>query len=584
MYSLKRRTTIDGPNMACTTGTTGDRAARMTGFGPHRTLSYAAQLQLAMVGLAAPAVIFAWLGWQVLAQSQYRVERGRIASDIYTSLLEFDLEKASLRKWSYQQALDQVADPGQRDASLMRMRAQITRIADKAERAAQLDLERGKVLDEHAQRLGLLDFLNDVVGKLDRETARLLIQDDSQAWPMAVIDADFDQLRGVPLADALRDALEVEAAALDRERTRADDGLSAARGLFVTAGSFGFVATFIMAVLLARRLRQPLKHLEDGLSAYQEGDFTYRFDRFRDTEFVTLGQQLNAMATEVEAARARGQQNRAELERTVAARTAELRRTLDELAASEGARQKLLADISHELRTPVTVIRGEAQVALRHKAVSPTTYRTALERIVGVTRQMGHLIEDLLVLVRDPKGQPLIAARDIGLSDVIGPVLETAQSLAREREVILHGPDPYCDVTLRADPARLRQVLGCLLDNALRYSHPGGTVRLAVAQESADRLEIQISDQGIGIDPDDLDRVFDRGWRSEGARMHRPDGLGLGLAIARQLTHAQGGVLEIRGGPDGQGVIAVVSLPLAVTDDRPDQEEKEAHGHSADRG
>ena len=265
------------------------------------------------------------------------------------------------------------------------------------------------------------------------------------------------------------------------------------------------------------------------------------------------------MATEVEAARARGQQNRAELERTVAARTAELRRTLDELAASEGARQKLLADISHELRTPVTVIRGEAQVALRHKAASPKTYRTALERIVGVTRQMGHLIEDLLVLVRDPKGQPLIAARDIGLSDVIGPVLETAQSLAREREVILHGPDPYCDVTLRADPARLRQVLGCLLDNALRYSHPGGTVRLAVAQGSADRLEIQISDQGIGIDPDDLDRVFDRGWRSEGARMHRPDGLGLGLAIARQLTHAQGGVLEIRGGPDEQG-----SSPLSA--------------------
>lgn len=556
----------------------------MTGMRSHRTFSYAAQLQLAMVGLAAPAVIFAWLGWQVLAQSQYRVERGRIASDIYTALLVFDLEKAGLRKWSYQQTLDQVADPGQRDVSLTRMRAQISRIADKAELAAQLDRERGKVLEEHDQRLILLAFLNDVVRKLERETGQLMTQDNGQTWPMAVIDADFDQLRGVPLADALRDALAVEAAALDRERARADKSLSAARGLFVSAGGFGFVATLIIAVLLARRLRQPLQHLEHGLRTYRAGDFSYRFDRFRDTEFVTLGQQLNAMATEVELARARGRQNRAELKRTVAARTADLRRTLDELAASEGARQKLLADISHELRTPLTVIRGEAQVALRHRAAGSQAYRTALERIVGVTRQMGHLIEDLLVLVRDPKGQPLIAARNIGLDDVIDPALETAQGLARQREVILHGPDPLPDVTLRADPARLRQVLGCLLDNALRYSHPGGTVRLEVALPDPDRLEIKIADQGIGIVPEELDRVFDRGWRSEGARLHRPDGLGLGLAIAQHLTQAQNGVLEIRGGQNGKGVVAVLGLPLTMTGEDPGQDEEEAHGHTADRG
>lgn len=565
-------------------GIKGDRAARMSGFQSRRTVSYAAQLQFAMVGLAAPAVIFAWLGWQVLAQSQYRVERGRIASDIYTAVLVFDLEKASLRKWSYQKALGQMVDPGQREISLMQMRAQIDRISGKAEQAAQLDRERGKVLDEHDERLELLTFLNEVVGKLDRETARMLTEESGKTWPMAGIDADFDQLRGVPLADALRDALAVEATALDRERDRADASLSAARGLFVSAGGFGFVATLIMALLLARRLRQPLEHLEEGLSAYREGDFSYRFEQFRDTEFVILGQQLNAMATEVEAARARGREYRAELEQTVAARTSELRRTLDELAASEGARKKLLGDISHELRTPVTVIRGEAQVALRQKTARSQTYRTALERIVGVTNQMSHLIEDLLVLVRDPKGQPLVAVRTVGLHEVIAPVLDTAHGLSRQREVTLDGSDALPDIALRADPMRLRQVLGCLLDNALRYSHPGGKVQLAVAQTSADRLEIRISDHGIGIHPDELDRVFDRGWRSDAARMHRPDGLGLGLAIARQLTQAQGGTLDISHGPGGQGITAVLGLPVAGTPDMSTHEETETHGHSADRG
>jgi signal transduction histidine kinase len=101
------------------------------------------------------------------------------------------------------------------------------------------------------------------------------------------------------------------------------------------------------------------------------------------------------MATEVELARTKAAEHRAELERTVDRRTSELRRTLDELSASEGARQTLLADISHELRTPVTVIRGEAQVALRLKSDDSTPYRGALERIVDVSRQMA--LMDLLV-------------------------------------------------------------------------------------------------------------------------------------------------------------------------------------------
>lgn len=529
---------------------------------PYPSRSYAGRLQFALVGLAIPSVVLAWLGWNVLSESRYRVERGRIASDIFTALMVFDLEKTSLRNWSYRRALDQPAEGAERAAILDRMRLQIEGMADKAELAAALDRQRGKALPEHAERLSMLRFLNDVVGKLERETGLLLDDGPVETTQLSEIDAEFDQLRGIALADALKIALSTEAEALDRERDRADQGFSAARSLFLSAGGFGLIATLIMALMLARRLRQPLQELDKGLRAYAQGDFSYRFNSFRDTEFVGLGQQLNAMAIEVELSRTRAAQNRAALEEIVAARTVALQRTLDELAASEGARQKLLADIGHELRTPVTVIRGEAQVALRLKDTRDQPYRAALERIVDVSRQMGHLIEDLLVLVRDPKGQPVVTPRVVRLSDVLRPALDVAQSLAAQRQVTLYSPDPLPEVVLRAAPDRLRQVLVCLLDNALRYSHPGGAVTLRVGVQDADRTVLEITDHGIGIAADDLPRVFDRGWRSTAARHHRPDGLGLGLAIARQLTEAQGGRLAIRPGPGDKGVVATLCLPL----------------------
>lgn len=546
-----------------------------------RTLSYAAQLQLALLGLAIPAVVFAALGWHVLEESKYRVERGRIASDIYSSLVVFDLDKTRLRNWSYRQTLDQGADPQLRIDLLARMRAQIVLVADMADLAAELDRQRGKILPEHAQRRTFLAVLEQGVDKLDRDTGLMSTRRAGSTSQVAAIDAEFGQVAGVTLADALGRAAQDEAAALGRERVRASQSLAAARRLFLSAGGFALVATLAMAILFAHRLRQPLRQLDEGLQAFKDGDFSYRFDTFRDTEFATLGRQLNAMATEVGLARARSVKDRVELEWTVAARTAELRRTVDELAASEGARHKLLADIGHELRTPVTVIRGEAQVALRLKAADAPAYRAALERIVGVSRQMAHLIEDLLVLVRDPSGQPVIAAREMRLAEALLPALETARSIAAQREVALHGPEPLPEVDLRADPDRLRQILVCLIDNALRYSHPGGEVRLTVERHDAGQVTIEIADRGIGVEPGDLGRLFDRGWRSERARRHRPDGLGLGLAIARQLTEAQGGDLVIRQGRGGVGVTARLSLPVAGDVAR---QEGGLHGDSADRG
>lgn len=537
-----------------------------TGGSGHR-ISYVRRLYLSFAALAALAMLLAALGWHILQEAEYRVERGRIASDIYTALNQFSQEKGALRYWSYRRILDQPAPSRERANLIERLRDRVGRIDAKNEQARQLDLARNKPITEFETRAQMISVLREVVAKLDGETSALLPEeperDDDTA--LARIDDEFDQLAGRDLQALLDETLEAEFEVLQRQRDRADEGLLAARSLFIGAGGSGVLASLLLALWLTLRLRQPLRQLETGLQAYGAGNFGYRFDTFRDAEFIRLGQQLNAMASEVLENREREAQFRLQLEDAVALRTVDLRTALDELAASDEERQRLLADIGHELRTPITVIRGEAQVALRGRNAPPEQYRDALGRIIDVTRQMGRLIEDLLVLVREPDGKPTVDPRDIPLGKALEPALAMAGQLAAQHGIsLMSGRTPDAgedDIRVHADPERLQQVLGCMLDNAIRYSRPGGEVRVAVA-ESEDEVTLRISDDGIGIQADDLPHIFTRGWRSDAARDHRPDGLGLGLAIARQLVLAQSGRLEIAPRPDG-GVVATLRLARA---------------------
>jgi two-component system OmpR family sensor kinase len=527
-----------------------DTAHRQTGG---LIKSYAAWLYLSFICLALPAVIFAWLGWQLLLQSQTRVERGRIASDIYTALAEFDLGKAQLRNWSYRRALAQEAAPDERLTLLAQLETQASLIADKTADAARMDQARNKPAEDHANRAALLALLTGVIDKLRRETAT--ITDD-----LAEIDAEFAQWGDIPLAEALLAARADEAALLTLERTRADDALAAARRLFITAGGFGGVATGLLAILLARRLHRPLRQLRAGVQSYQDTGFTYRLGPFLDREFSDLAAQLNAMAAEVQSAREAAKERNAALESQVALRTADLEQALAQLSAAEAARKQLLADMGHELRTPVTVIRGEAQIALRAPDADPARLRAALDRIIGVSRQMADLIEDLLTAVRDGANPKPLMLTDVTLPALLADAITASRSLGAARDISVTLAPAPADISLHSDPDRLRQLLICLLDNAIRYSAPGGQVTVSADHGSTGTI-IAITDQGIGIAAEDLARIWDRGWRAPDARRHRADGLGLGLGIAQQLAADLGASLTLTSAGPGQGTTARLHLP-----------------------
>lgn len=523
--------------------------------------SYVAWLYFSFLCLALPTLVFAWVGWQLLLQSQYRVERGRIASDIYTALAEFDLEKARLRNWSNRRALAEGADPAERLAILAELVARAHVIDEKAAAAMAMDIAFEKPLAEREDRTALRDLLAAVIDKLTIETAPLIngLQPDLQA--LAAIDTELTHLADVPLADVLQEARAAEAARLARERERADQSLQAARRLFITAGMFGGIALLLMALLLARRLSQPLQYLRDGVQAYQDSGFTYRLGTFHDAEFSALAGQLNAMAAEVEQARAAAAERNIALEAKVAARTADLQAAVAQVSAAEAARKQLLADIGHELRTPVTVIRGEAQVALRGKTGDEALLRATLERIIIVTRQMAGLIEDLLTTVREAAPARPLQQQPVALAPLVDRALEAARGIGAQRgvTVVLQGTCP--DLTLTTAPDHLRQVLMCLLDNAVRYSRDGGVVTLR-PRLLGGQVVIAVIDTGIGISAEDMARIWGRSWRAPNARSHRADGLGLGLGIARKMAQDIGAVVSVTSDGAGRGTVASLSVPV----------------------
>ncbi|ODT61182.1 MULTISPECIES: HAMP domain-containing sensor histidine kinase [Paracoccus] len=525
----------------------------------HRT-SYGRRLVQAFAALAALALLLAWLGWHVLQQAEQHVLRGRIASDIFTTLTSFSQDKAQLRNWSYRRILGQPATADRRDGLIDSMTRHLTLF-----QALQDHAPAHPAPPEDQARSRTLTLLRATVAKLDAETQALL--PGAAGGALDRFDREFDRVAVTDIPALLEESLRAEQRALDLERQRADDSLRDARRLFVGASAGGVALSLMLALWLAARLRQPLRRLDAGLRAYARGDFGHRFDGFRDREFVALGHQLNAMAAEVVQNRQREAQFRNQLEAAVRDRTRDLTQALDHLAASEGARQQLMADIGHELRTPVTVIRGEAQVALRDPGPGLDSHRQALGRIVDVTRQMGRLIEDLLVFVRDPAGTPAVRPRAIALGTALSPALENAARLAAPRGIGLQADDAVAATRVLADPDRLSQAVAALLDNALRYSHDGSRITLQVLPDE-DEVALQIRDHGIGIDDRDLPHLFTRGWRGAQARMHRADGLGLGLAIARDLVEMQGGRLSLAAASGG-GTVATLRLPAPDADSGP---------------
>lgn len=219
--------------------------------------------------------------------------------------------------------------------------------------------------------------------------------------------------------------------------------------------------------------------------------------------------------------------------------------------------QSFVANASHELRTPLTLLRASADVALREASKESADLRELLKDVLDETDYTSRLVDDLLLLSRLDSGKLPLTPEQIDALSLLEDIRRQVGRIADDRGIEL--AIDAAPARLRADPARLRQVLLILLDNALRYTPSGGTVTLG-ARPDGHRIRLWVSDTGPGIPAEHVPRLFERFYRADSSHARETGGSGLGLAIAHSLVVAQGGEIGIRSVP-GQGTTVDIRLP-----------------------
>jgi len=237
-----------------------------------------------------------------------------------------------------------------------------------------------------------------------------------------------------------------------------------------------------------------------------------------------------------------------------------LNQMMGRLERSFVALRRFTADASHELKTPLTVLRAGVERAVTTPNVPQETL-VVLEETLQEVNRMTELVDALLTLARADEGRAPLAREMVDLRGMVHEIQETGELLAEPGEVQIEVDVPAAPVMLEVDRTRIRQLVMNLVTNAVKYTPAGGRVRISLAEEPQ-RVILAVSDTGIGIAPGDLPHIFDRFYRADIARTRTGEraGAGLGLAICRWIAEAHGGTIDVQSRP-GRGTTFTVTLP-----------------------
>jgi signal transduction histidine kinase len=297
--------------------------------------------------------------------------------------------------------------------------------------------------------------------------------------------------------------------------------------------------TATMAFFVFRPARRRLRALEEAARSLGAGKTGARAPEQGGDEVASLARSFNRMASDLEA-------------------------RVRELQEADQARRRLLADVSHELMTPLTAIRGYLETLALPEAVPDTATRERYVHIVTEeTLRLESIIGDLLDLARLEGGGPELQRSAVSIASLFGRAAERhAQTLADKSITLETAIEPGADI-VNGDARRLEQAVQNLVANAARHTPPGGRIVLSATREGADSVTLRVEDTGPGIAPEHLPHVFDRFYRADAARDQASGGSGLGLSIVRAIVERHGGRVSVSNGPGG-GARFTLTLRVGV--------------------
>jgi signal transduction histidine kinase len=299
------------------------------------------------------------------------------------------------------------------------------------------------------------------------------------------------------------------------------------------AGLIGLVIAIGLAVLIAGSVARPLQRMSQAARRIAQGDYRQRVQVEGPREVRALAGSFNEM--------------------------------VERVSIAQQTQRDFLANVSHDLRTPLTSVQGFAQAIVDGVASDPTSAQHAAQIIYDEAARMHRMVESLLDLARIEAGQMDMRQRAVAPSDLLHAIGESLSVRAREKGLTLT-LDIFPDLPrIAGDGDRLAQVFNNLLDNALKHTPSGGQILLR-AQPAAHGIAVTVQDTGEGIPTEDLPLIFERFYQVDKSRRRdRRSGMGLGLAIVRQIVQMHGGSIHVAS-TVGQGTTFTVWLPLPAPD------------------
>ena len=304
-------------------------------------------------------------------------------------------------------------------------------------------------------------------------------------------------------------------------------------------GTLALGISVLVAAAMALRVTTPLRRLTDASRALAGGDLTSRIPRADvragSSELAALATQFNAMADQLEA-------------------------SVEMIRRDRDRSRDFLADVSHELRTPIAALLTFNELLTEHAGGDPAARAEFLNNSRIQLERLDWLAQNLLELSKLDSGLVLLDLRPDDLRAAVESAVEQARPAARRRGVGLRLDLAPVPIRLRHDPQRIGQVVTNLVGNAIKFTEPGGSVDVRVSASAEGGARIEVTDTGVGIEPAELPRIFERFYRGSRANEARGSGSGLGLAIVRSIVDMHRGTVEVVSRL-GAGTTVTVTLP-----------------------
>lgn len=501
------------------------------------TLIIAGMSALAVVVIAALAAgIGLHRSHQVLTRSGFSQEQLAIATEL----------EAGVNAYAARMALG-TSEVIERSRENRRIEGLLAHYAGSIQAEHRLLMEAGDPADDADNELATVSKLGALFARIRRDV------DVGRPFDPNGLSRDLDRFRALVRNSVAQERNEVGEAVASFNRTRTIIRTMAIL-LPMMSGMLGMAGLW----LLLARLRRPLRRFEDAMAAVGRGD-AVPLHNLGFAEFDGLAVGFNSMAREIETQRAAVTQVNARLEREVMLRTAELEARNIQLAEIEATRRLFFAQISHELRTPITALQCEAEVALRASRPDAERLRQALEQVLVQGAFVRRRLSDLLAVSQAEDGKLVMMQEWFDLADAVRGSLIMADPFARSSETRIDATIAADTFPMNGDAGWMQQALLALLDNAIKFS-PEAAVTIDLARY-ADEAILIIGDHGPGAPEEALTRLFDRFHQEPAGRAR--GGSGLGLSVARWVVDHHQGRIAASNQPEG-GLRITIALPIAL--------------------